>query len=142
MDWLWRRGREDDLGWELRAHLELDAEERAGDLLAAQRALGDTAWIKEETRYMWGWNSLFTFWQDVRYGVRLVRRAPMFSIFAAASLGQRELFSRFKMQLCCVSYQRLGQTAWSLCHSRWGRIHPTTTCPIHTSQRFGNVARR
>ena len=86
MDWLWRRGREDELERELRAHLELEAEEHSGDLLAAQRALGNTAWIKEETRYMWGWNSLSTFWQDVRYGVRLVRRAPMFSIFAGASL--------------------------------------------------------
>jgi predicted permease len=82
----WRRGREDELERELRAHLELEAEERGGDRLAAKRALGNTTWIKEETRYMWGWSSLSIFWQDVRYGVRLVRRAPMFSMFAAASL--------------------------------------------------------
>src|SRR5262249_22251768 len=82
----WRRGREEELERELRAHLELEAEECGGDRLAAQRALGNTTWIKEETRYMWGWSSLSTFWQDVRYGLRLVRRAPVFSVFVAASL--------------------------------------------------------
>jgi predicted permease len=82
----WRRKREDDLDRELRAHLELEAEERGGDRLAAQRAFGNTTWIKEETRNMWGWNSLSTFWQDARYGVRLARRTPVFSVFAVASL--------------------------------------------------------
>src|SRR6516164_3890543 len=81
----WRRRREDKLEQELHAHLELENEEWGGPSGGAA-ALGNTAWIKEETRYMWGWNSLLTFWQDVRYGVRLVRRAPVFSIFAAASL--------------------------------------------------------
>src|SRR5579872_2967196 len=81
-----RPDREDDLERELRAHLELEAEERDGDRLAAQRALGNLTWLREETRYMWGWNGVSTFWQDIRYGVRLVRRAPLFSVFAAASL--------------------------------------------------------
>jgi predicted permease len=82
----WWRRREDDLDRELRAHLELEAEECGGDRRAAQRAFGNTTWIKEETRYMWGWNSLSTFWQDARYGVRLARRTPLFSVFAVASL--------------------------------------------------------
>jgi predicted permease len=82
----WRRRREQDLERELRAHLELETAELDGDSRAAQRALGNTAWIKEETRSMWGWTSLSTIWQDIRYGVRLVRRTPVFSIFAAASL--------------------------------------------------------
>src|SRR5262249_39964741 len=81
----WRRKREDDLDRELRDHLELEAAER-GDRAAAQRALGNATWIKEETRGMWGWNWLSNFWQDVRYGIRLGRRTPVFSIFAAASL--------------------------------------------------------
>src|SRR5215468_8670 len=81
----WRRKREDDLERELRDHIELEAAE-SGDRAAAQRALGNTTWIKEETRGMWGWNWLSNFWHDVRHGIRLVRRTPVFSIFAAASL--------------------------------------------------------
>ncbi|HLK69173.1 MAG TPA: ABC transporter permease [Bryobacteraceae bacterium] len=82
----WWRKREDDLDRELRAHVELEAEECGGDRMAARRALGNATWIKEETRRMWGWNSLATFWQDARYGARLVRRTPVFSLFAMASL--------------------------------------------------------
>ena len=146
MDWLCRRGGEDELERELRAHLELEAEERSGDLLAAQRALGNTAWIKEETRYMWGWNSLSTFWQDVRYGVRLVRRAPMFSIFAGASLAlgigaTGAIFSLYDAivlrKLPVPRAERLVTMSFA-----WGRTLPITTCPTHTSRRFGNAARR
>jgi predicted permease len=81
----WRR-REDDLDRELRTHLELEAEEQGGNRMAAQRALGNTTWIKEETRSMWAWNSVSAFWQDARFGTRLVRRTPVFSIFAITSL--------------------------------------------------------
>ena len=74
-----RQRREDELERELRGHLGLEAEERGGDRLAARRAIGNTAWIQEETRSMWGWTSLSTLRQDVRYGIRLVRRTPVFS---------------------------------------------------------------
>ena len=81
-----RQRREDELERERRAHLELEAEERGGDRQAARRALGNTTWIQEETRDMWGWTWLSTLRQDVRYGIRLARRTPVFSAFAVASL--------------------------------------------------------
>jgi predicted permease len=80
------RDPEDDLDRELRDHLDLEAADHGGDRLAAQRALGNTTWIKEETRAAWGWTALAAFWQDTRYGARLVRRTPVFSLFAIASL--------------------------------------------------------
>src|SRR5580765_4881518 len=89
----WRRQREDDLERELASHLELEAEEqlRAGApardaALAARRALGNVARIKEETRFMWGWNSLEQFAKDVQYGARLLARNPGFTAVAVLTL--------------------------------------------------------
>lgn len=64
MPW-WRRARlEADLDRELRAHLELEAEELRDSgvpareaAFAAQCALGNTTVIKEEVRTMWGWTN-------------------------------------------------------------------------------------
>jgi hypothetical protein len=51
---MWRRKqREGDLDRELRAHLELEAEER-GDAYAARRALGNATLVKESVREAWG----------------------------------------------------------------------------------------
>jgi len=43
--------------------------------------------MKERVREMWGWNSLERFWQDVRYSLRTLRRAPVFTATALLSLG-------------------------------------------------------
>ena len=88
-----RRDREDDLERELRAHLELEAEERREAGLsaeqagyAARRALGNTAWVKEEVRIMWGWNWLGVLAQDLRYAGRQLRRSPGFAAVAILTL--------------------------------------------------------
>ena len=79
MNW-WRKladriaGRSDlDLDRELRAHLDLEAEEQQESGLpsgearhAAQRAFGNTTLIKEDTRAMWGRTSLEQLEQDLR----------------------------------------------------------------------------
>lgn len=90
----WRRKKEDDLERELRAHLELEAEERQQDGLstseaqyAAHRALGNTTLIKERTRDMWGWMLVEQFLQDLRYAVRGLKRTPGFALVALLSLG-------------------------------------------------------
>jgi predicted permease len=42
--------------------------------------------VKEEVREMWGWNSVETLWQDVRYALRMLRRMPGFTAVVVISL--------------------------------------------------------
>ena len=86
--------RDDDLDRELRAHLDLEAEElrAAGSspqeaLHAARRTLGNTTLLKETIREMASWTSFERLFQDLRYGVRLLRRTPGFSAVAILTLG-------------------------------------------------------
>jgi len=65
LPWSSRQRREEDLDREIRAHLELEAEEQQDSGLAAeearyaaQRALGNATLVKEDVREMWGWSSL------------------------------------------------------------------------------------
>jgi putative ABC transport system permease protein len=88
--WFWRR-KERDLDRELQSHLELEAEEHgaAGSneaQFAAQRALGNTTLIKEQTRDMWGWMLVEQFWQDLKYALRGLGRSPGFAAVAFLSL--------------------------------------------------------
>ena len=97
MRWLRRfsgHERESDLDREIRAHLDLEAEaqqdagrtaEDAGH--AARRVFGNPALVKEDVRAAWGWTSVEAWLQDVRYGLRLLRRNPAFTVFSVASLG-------------------------------------------------------
>src|SRR5215475_3965041 len=93
MPWRRRKRREQDLDRELRAHLELEAEARQENGVpaeearyAARRQLGSTAAIKEDVRQAWGWTSLERLAQDLRYGLRLLRKNPGFSAVAILSL--------------------------------------------------------
>jgi putative ABC transport system permease protein len=93
----WRRTRgcssEDDLDRELRAHLELEAEERRNEGLSAEearyaaaRALGNPLRIKEEVRATARWASLDDLRADLRYAIRILARHRGFTSAAVLTL--------------------------------------------------------
>ncbi|MGH9632892.1 MAG: ABC transporter permease, partial [Bryobacteraceae bacterium] len=93
MRWRDRKSREQDLNRELRAHLELEAQEQQDSGMnaeharyAAQRAFGNTTLVQEDTRAMWRWTWLDQLGQDVRYAVRTLLRSPAFTMVAVLCL--------------------------------------------------------
>ena len=89
-----RRDRlDDELAEEMRLHMDLrtealieDGMEPAAAAREARRMFGNAAVIREETRDMWGFPSVETVVQDVRYGVRVMRKSPTFAATAVLSL--------------------------------------------------------
>jgi predicted permease len=90
----WRRKRrEQDLDREVRSHLDLEAEDQQESGLsprearyAARRVFGNTTFVKEVTREMWGWTSLERLAQDARYGARMLRKYWGFTLAALLTL--------------------------------------------------------
>src|SRR5664280_3803407 len=88
-----RRRVESELDEELSFHLAMEAEKnRARGLGAAdagrvaRREFGGVAHFREECRDARGLNPLENLVRDVRYGVRVLRRTPVFTTVAMASL--------------------------------------------------------
>src|SRR5262245_51479291 len=82
-----------DLEEEVRFHLEMKAEENLAAGIsaeearyAAQRQFGNQTLLREVSRDMWGFRSLETLAQDLRYGLRMMVKAPNATLFAVLTL--------------------------------------------------------
>ena len=89
----WSRRRDSDLDDEIAHDLALDAEERIQSGMSRQQAeqstrrdFGNVALVKEDTREAWGWAPIERLGQDLRYGWRTLRAAPLFTVMAVLSI--------------------------------------------------------
>ena len=82
-----------ELAEEIREHLEEKIEElvaggmsRKEAAAAARREFGNVTLIEEDSRETWRWPSIETFFMDVRYGLRMLRKNAGFTAVAVITL--------------------------------------------------------
>jgi putative ABC transport system permease protein len=92
--WMRRRRMESDFEEEVRQHLEWKAEagiaqgqSSADAWRSARLDFGNAALAKEQSRHSWGFPSLESVLQDLRFAVRQLRRQPGFTAAVVLTLG-------------------------------------------------------
>jgi predicted permease len=83
----------DDVDEEIRAHLKMEEQENRESGMspeeayyAARQRFGNITIAQETSREMWGWNSVDVLFQDLRYGLRQLRRNRGFATAAVFAL--------------------------------------------------------
>ncbi len=83
----------DDLAEEIRAHLQMEEQENLESGMppdeahyAALRRFGNATLAQERSREIWGWSFVETLSQDIRYGLRQLRRSPGLTVVVTLSL--------------------------------------------------------
>src|SRR5262245_1222439 len=91
--WLRRRRREEELEEEIQSHLQMairDRMERGESAeeaeLEARREFGNVGLITETSRGMWGWTEAGLLFDDMRYGMRMLRKSPGWTAVMCAVL--------------------------------------------------------
>lgn len=92
--WLHQRRADEDLADELQFHREMverdliqDGLSRQDAIGAARRTMGNFALARQDARAVWVFPWVDSLWQDIRHGVRSLRRSPGLVIVSALSLG-------------------------------------------------------
>ena len=91
--WLDRRREDADLADELRAHLAIEIQQRVDNgespedaARGARRTFGRLAQIQEDTRETWGWAGVESLAADLRFGLRMLRKTPVWTAVIGLTL--------------------------------------------------------